>query len=79
VGSLLGLGLALKSEGLVVTMFLDDSIPRFLRFLPGSDLPIHQLNGVEAYEVAVVLDCGSLDRVGREASKISRISTVGQH
>jgi len=76
MGSLLGLGLGLKSEGLIVTMFLDDSIPRFLRFLPGSNLPTHQLNGIETYEVAVILDCGSLDRVGKQAPKIGRIRTV---
>jgi phosphoesterase RecJ-like protein len=76
VGSLLGLGLALKSEGLNITMFLDDSIPHFLRFLPGSDLLVQHLNGVGSFDVGVVLDCGSLDRVGKQASRIGGLRTV---
>jgi bifunctional oligoribonuclease and PAP phosphatase NrnA len=76
VGSLLGFGSALEAEGLKVTMFLNDSIPRFLRFLPGSNLIVQNLNGVRSFDAGVILDCGSLDRVGKEALQVSRIGTV---
>jgi bifunctional oligoribonuclease and PAP phosphatase NrnA len=76
VGSVLGLGLALKSLGKNVCMYFEDEIPEFLRFLPGVHQAVHHLNGVEEFDLAVVLDCGDIKRVGSKWRRISAMPAV---
>jgi phosphoesterase RecJ-like protein len=64
VGSLLGLTLALKSMGKDVTPFLQDPIPKIMKFLPGADTVVHTLDGCEPFDAAFAVDCGKLDRLG---------------
>ena len=66
VGSLLGMKLALESLGKQCEAGLSDPVPPSLRFLPGSTGVRSGKCGVtERYDLALVLDCGSLDRVGQ--------------
>ncbi len=62
VGSVLGLGLALKGAGKEVQMVLADGVPINLRHLPGADLVQQQVN--LQVDLWVVLDCSDIDRVG---------------
>ena len=64
IGSLLGLTLALKSMGKDVTPFLQDPIPKIMKFLPGADTVVHTLDGCEPFDAAFAVDCGKLDRLG---------------
>lgn len=65
IGSLLGLKTALEAMGKNVTAALSDEVPPYLRFLPGVDSikPVECL--AASFPLAIVLDCGALDRVGR--------------
>lgn len=65
VGSLLGLGLALKGLGKRVNVLFEEGLPRLFNFLPGTEL----VRGIEelpeiSHGIAVVLDCTSLERTG---------------
>lgn len=63
IGSLLGMGLALRQMGKAVQMVSEDGIPASYRHLPGS-LDIIQHPKDEA-DLAIVLDCSDLSRAGK--------------
>lgn len=62
VGSLLGLGLALKAADKDVTMVLPEGLPEFFSHLEGSELIGARPAG--EYDLIIVVDCSDLDRVG---------------
>ena len=62
VGSLLGLGLALRYVGKVVQMVSPDGVPSSYRHLPGSQDVIQQPDG--EVDMVIVLDCSDIQRVG---------------
>jgi len=62
VGSLLGMGLALKDRGKEVQMVLNDGVPSVFRHLPGSELIRHHVHG--EYDFSITLDCSDLQRAG---------------
>ncbi|MDD2200872.1 MAG: bifunctional oligoribonuclease/PAP phosphatase NrnA [Firmicutes bacterium] len=65
IGSALAMKLALEKIGKSVCIGLSDPVPDFLRFLPGS-CSICSAGCVEGpFDLALVLDCGSADRVGQ--------------
>jgi phosphoesterase RecJ-like protein len=70
VGSLIALGLALKALNKKTTLYNESAIPAVYRFLPEIHRIVRELNPRDAHDVAVVLDCGSLDRVGDAAPAI---------
>ena len=53
-----------------------DPIPRNLQFLPMSAEVIHEIDGSLTFDVAFVLDCGDLDRVGKGIERIRRLGQV---
>lgn len=64
VGSVLGLGHALRAAGQAPVMALPDPVPLDLAFLPGSDEVLSSLVGLPTdIDLIIVLDCGSLDRL----------------
>lgn len=63
IGSLLGLGLALKEAGKSVVMALDDQVPLQFRHLQGSELIKRDID--RDYDVAISLDCSDKSRLGR--------------
>ncbi|MEF3169187.1 MAG: DHH family phosphoesterase [Deltaproteobacteria bacterium] len=66
IGSLLGLGLALRDMGKDVIFFTEDPVPETLRFLPGSGLVIHDLPLPLGDGTAlIILDCNETKRIGR--------------
>lgn len=66
IGSLLGIKLALERLGKPCEAGLSDPVPPSLRFLPGSDgIRLGECGATVRHDVALVLDCGALDRVGQ--------------
>jgi phosphoesterase RecJ-like protein len=62
VGSLLGLGLALKESGKQVQMVLVDGVPSSFRHLPGANQIARKVQG--PYDLSIVLDISDLNRTG---------------
>ena len=62
MGSLLGLGWALRQQGRLPTLACADAVPPNLRFLPGSDAVVNKARGDE--DLVVALDCSDLGRLG---------------
>ena len=67
LGSMLGLGLALRRAGKgVVASFgdRDAAVPRMLRFLPGRELLVRAVRFPAEPELMVTFDASSRDRLG---------------
>lgn len=64
VGSLLGLGLALRAAGKQVQMVLSDGVPSAFRHLPGAD-QIGTLVEDSAFDTFVTVDCADFKRAGK--------------
>jgi len=62
IGSTLGLGLALQTEGKNVQMVLADGVPKEFHFLTASEQITQQPEG--DFDVIVALDCSDMDRLG---------------
>ena len=68
VGSLLGLGLALRQAGKDVRMVLVDGVPKNLRHLPGSQ-DVHRSTGdLSQFDYVIVLDVSDMLRIGSGAA-----------
>jgi len=76
VSSLLALGLALNHLDKKVTLYNASPIPAVYRFLPAVERIVRRIRKAETYDVALVLDCGDLSRVGQASATISRIPVV---
>jgi phosphoesterase RecJ-like protein len=76
IGSMLSLGVALRSMGKSVTMYNESPIPAIFRFLPSVNLIVDRIEDMEQYNLAVILDCGDLQRVGRAATDILKIPVI---
>ncbi len=62
VGSVVGMGHALREAGKAPEMLLADGVPARFRFLPGADKVRKRLNG--DVDLVVALDCSDQDRLG---------------
>ena len=76
VSSLLALGLALSRLDKKVTLYNSSPIPAVYRFLPSVERIVRQIENAGAYDVALVLDCGDLPRVGEASATIAKIPLV---
>jgi bifunctional oligoribonuclease and PAP phosphatase NrnA len=63
IGSLLGLGLALRDAGKSVQMVLVDGVPASFRYLEGSDLIVREPQG--AHDTFITVDSADFKRVGK--------------
>lgn len=71
IGSLLGLGHALKNMGKEVYCYNRSGVPEHLRFIPGSDLVKNRLqNSDDDFDAIFVLDSADLNRVGADISEL---------
>jgi len=68
IGSLLGLGLALKSVGKQVQMISPDGIPDSFRHLAGHDHVLRRPR--EVFDVLIMVDCSDRSRVGQAIEEI---------
>ena len=69
IGSLLALGMALKSMGCKVFMVNPDGVPKIYHFLPGSDSVSKRIDSIPS--TVVLLDCSDLDRIGELKDAVS--------
>ena len=76
IGSLLALGLSLAQLEVQTALFNERHIPAVYRFLPGVDAISRRLDTRIPFDTAVILDCGSLERIGAAAAAVSRIPTI---
>ena len=76
IGSLGALALVLENLGKVVVAYCQDEIPKFLRFLPYSERIVMEIPGANGFDVAVVLDCGELDRIGNAAEALQQVEKI---
>jgi phosphoesterase RecJ-like protein len=82
IGSLAALALVLKKMGKQVTAYCQDEVPGFLQFLPYSQLIVREIPRTEHFDLAVVLDCGELERIGsavQSLRKAKRIIHIDHH
>ena len=76
IGSLGALALVLEGMGKQVVAYCQDEVPEFLRFLPYADRIVREISGLDRFEVAVVLDCGALDRIGSAADVLQHVGKI---
>ncbi|MEE4608973.1 MAG: DHH family phosphoesterase [Desulfobacteraceae bacterium] len=76
IGSLLALGLILERMGKTMAMVDEDPIPAIYRFLPEVERITRQVPAGIDFDAAVVLDCGSLQRVGAVAEAVAAVPVV---
>jgi len=76
IGSLGALALVLEDLGKQVVAYCQDEIPGFLRFLPYSERIVREIPGPNGFDVAVVLDCGELDRIGNAAEALQQVEKI---
>lgn len=76
IGSLIATGLALKAWNKKVTLYNESEIPAVYQFLPSIDQIKHQIDDRDEYDTAVIMDCGNLSRIGKDALKTTQNSFV---
>ena len=64
IGSASGLANALRAMGKDVTLYSADVIPKRYLFIPGSERWVTTLAADARFDVSMVLDCASLERLG---------------
>ena len=74
LGSILAMGLALEACGKTVTFYNESPIPAAYGFLPA--VGRIQAGFSDPYDTAVLLDCSTLDRVGKAAAAMSQIPAL---
>ena len=76
IGSLIALGLGLESVGKKTSLYVESPIPAVYRFLPSVERITKEIDVDGAFETAVVVDCGNLDRVGSASVQIRKIPVM---
>ena len=82
LGSELALYNILKGMGKEVIVYNQSKTPGNYLFLPGTSGIVHDLKDPEKYDVAFVLDCSDLERIGDQASRVGgmkRIINIDHH
>ena len=76
LGSLVALGLALSKLEKKVTLYNSSSIPAVYRFLPGAERIVRHIKKASTYDLAIILDCGDMARIGEGSSIVSQIPII---
>ena len=76
LGSLVALGLALSKLGKKVTLYNSSSIPAVYRFLSGSERIVRRIKKASTYDLAIILDCGDIGRIGEGSAVVSQIPMI---
>ncbi len=75
IGSALALTQGLRAMGKEVTVYFESKIPPLYRFMPLIDDIIHDIEG-DTFEVAIIVDCGDMERVGEAMDYIRGNSSL---
>ncbi|OQX61884.1 MAG: hypothetical protein B5M56_08105 [Desulfococcus sp. 4484_241] len=76
IGSTVAMGAALKGMGKSVTMYNEDGVPPAYRFLPLSDQIVNSIDDVGDYDLAVILDCSKIERVGVISEPVRSVPNI---
>lgn len=76
IGSLLATGLVLKAMGKNVQVVNESPIPAVYRFLPSVQTIQRQVVPGSVFDVAIVLDCGDLERLGSTATHVEQTPVI---
>jgi bifunctional oligoribonuclease and PAP phosphatase NrnA len=76
LGSELALYLMLKDLGKSAVVYNQDATPFHYRFLPAADIIVHETGAAKQYDVAFILDCSELERIGDQAGDIGKIKKL---
>jgi phosphoesterase RecJ-like protein len=80
LGAALGVGLIIEQHGGRAALLSTDPVPPLYDFLPGMDRFVQDPDPAAGYDLLVVCDCGSLDRLGavreRHADLFERLPRV---
>jgi bifunctional oligoribonuclease and PAP phosphatase NrnA len=73
LGAALGVATIVEAHGGRATLLSSDPVPPLYEFLPGMDRFVHDADDAAGYDLLVVCDCGSLDRLGDVRSRHSEL------
>lgn len=76
IGALLATGLALKAMQKNVQMYNESVIPAVYRFLPYVCAIEQQIDPAMAFDTVVILDCGTMDRVGVAKDQLGAMPVI---
>jgi len=76
IGSLLALGLASGKLGKKATLYNASPIPAVYRFLPSAQRIVRHIKKANTYDVALILDCGHLSRIGDAGETVEKIPVI---
>lgn len=76
LGSELALYHILAAMGKDITIYNEDKTPDRYFFLPGSQRIVHKWPEAKNIDVAFVLDCSTLERIGKEAPRLAAMKHV---
>lgn len=76
IGSMIALGLALEGLQKEIGYYNESPIPAVYRYLPGVEAVQHQLEDLQHFETAVILDCADFTRVGDSAALLKGIPVL---
>jgi phosphoesterase RecJ-like protein len=80
IGAALGIARLVEAQGGTADLLCSDPIPRLYRFMSGADRYRTDPDTNAAYDLVVILDCGSLERIGevgaRHAALFERLPRV---
>jgi len=76
LGSELALFHMLRGLGKEVTVYNQDRTPENFLFLAGSEGIVRELPPLERFEVAFILDCSELKRIGKESARVGLIPNL---
>lgn len=82
VGSLLAMGLSMAALNKRIVLYSETTVPAVYRFLPYVGCIVKTVNDAHRFDMAVVLDCGDLDRVGswlRASPQAPKIINIDHH
>jgi phosphoesterase RecJ-like protein len=75
IGSLIAMGLALDALNKKTTLYNESPIPAVYRFLPSGNRIVRHIN-CASFDIAVMLDCGDLERIGKAVSSVRQIPVI---
>jgi len=76
LGSELALYCLFSDLGKKAVIYNEDKTPEHYIFLPSAEKIVNKLYDVSNYDVAFILDCSELERVGEKAKEIAKIKTL---
>ena len=75
IGSLIAMGMSLEALNKKISLYCESLIPAVYRFLPEVHRVVNKIGNLN-YDMAVILDCGDLSRVGQTVSYLEQIPVI---